>query len=174
MPFNGTNVTRSFLNYLLDTSILRHMKTSIITLAITLITAGTMLTGCLKSDKNIENAQNKVQDAENNVAQAKHELNQAINDSIQEFKKAAQDKIILYEKNIAEFKIKLENDKKAGKAKYEKKLTELEQKNSDMKKKLVEYKEEGKEAWESFRTTFSHDMDELGNSISNFFSNEKR
>ena len=31
-----------------------------------------------------------------------------------------------------------------------------------MKKKMDDYKAEGKEQWEAFKTEFSHDMDELG------------
>ena len=54
---------------------------------------------------------------------------------------------------------------KKDKAKYEKKLAELEQENSDMKKKLEDYKEEGKDNWRKFQTEFSHDMDKLGKEI---------
>jgi hypothetical protein len=52
-------------------------------------------------------------------------------------------------------------------------VTKLEQKTADMKKNLKEYKEEGKEQWESFKTKFNRNMDDLGQSISNFFSSEK-
>ncbi len=31
-----------------------------------------------------------------------------------------------------------------------------------MKKKMENYKEEGKDKWEIFKAEFSHDMDELG------------
>ena len=44
----------------------------------------------------------------------------------------------------------------------EKKIDELEQKNSELKKRLDDYKADGKEKWEKFKAEFSHDMDELG------------
>ena len=34
--------------------------------------------------------------------------------------------------------------------KFEKKLTELEQKNSDIKKRLEKYKDEGQDKWTSY------------------------
>lgn len=37
-----------------------------------------------------------------------------------------------------------------------------------MKKKMDEYRVEGKDKWELFKTEFGKDMDELGESISNF------
>ena len=38
----------------------------------------------------------------------------------------------------------------------------LEVKNSDMRMRMDNYKEDGKDNWETFKTEFSHDMDELG------------
>ncbi|MFN0047523.1 MAG: hypothetical protein ACKVOU_00200 [Cytophagales bacterium] len=34
-----------------------------------------------------------------------------------------------------------------------------------MKKKMDDYKEDGKENWEKFKTEFNHDMDEIGNAF---------
>ena len=36
-----------------------------------------------------------------------------------------------------------------------------------MKRKMDDYKEEGKEKWETFKTEFTHDMDELGTAFKN-------
>ena len=38
----------------------------------------------------------------------------------------------------------------------------MEQKNTDMKKRMDEYKADGKEQWKKFKAEFSRDMDELG------------
>ena len=80
----------------------------------------------------------------------------------------AEEKIDANEKSIAEFKARIAKEKRENRAKYEKKLAGLEQKNSDMKKKLDEYKEDGKEKWTSFKNEFSHDMDELGKALKGF------
>jgi hypothetical protein len=80
----------------------------------------------------------------------------------------AEEKINNYEKVIAEFKARITRETKEDLAIYEKKLAELEQKASDMKKKLVEYKEEGKEQWDSFKLKFNNDLEELGKALKNF------
>lgn len=79
----------------------------------------------------------------------------------------AKEKINSYEKSIGELKARISNETKENLAKYENKLAELEQKTSDMKKKLEEYKEEGKEKWDSYKLKFNHDMDELGKALKN-------
>ena len=38
----------------------------------------------------------------------------------------------------------------------------------DMKNKLDDYKTEGKENWEIFKSEFSNDMDELGKAFNDF------
>ena len=108
------------------------------------------------------------------MAGAKHELDRTIRDSIREFKKELRVKFILYEKRIAEFKTRIENDKNENKVKYGNNLAALERKNTEMKRKLEDYRDEEKEAWDTFKSAFSHDMDDLGNSISNFFSNDQQ
>ncbi len=45
------------------------------------------------------------------------------------------------------------------------KIAELDSKNTDMKRKLDNFKANGKDNWETFKTEFSHDMDELGNAF---------
>jgi len=80
----------------------------------------------------------------------------------------AEEKISSYEKSIGELKARIANGTKENLAKYEKKLVELEQKTSDMKKKLEEYKEEGKDKWDAFKLKFNHDLDELGKALKGF------
>jgi len=59
-------------------------------------------------------------------------------------------------------------------ADYEKNLNELEQKNKNLKMKMAEYQDSGKDNWESFKREFNHDMDELGKSLKNFTDNNKK
>jgi len=144
------------------------MKKTILTLAVTLFIAGTVLTGCQSPNKKVENAQANVQDAKGNVVEANQELDKAINDSVQQFRKDAEAKIIAHNKSIADFKARIANQKMEIKAKYEKQIADLEQKNSDMKKELDNFKAEGKEKWEAFKIKFKHDLDELGKSMKAF------
>jgi len=145
------------------------MKKTILILAITVFMAGTMLISCQSSADKVKNAQDKVQDANNKVVIANQELNQAIKDSVQQFKKESEEQIIANEKSIAEFKAKIAKEKKENRALYQKRLAELEQQNSDMKKRLEEFREDGKENWISFRNKFNHDMEEIGKSFHDFW-----
>jgi hypothetical protein len=52
-------------------------------------------------------------------------------------------------------------------------LADLEQKASEIKKKVHEYKEEGKEKWAVYNDKFNHDLDELGKALKNFMVKSK-
>ncbi len=144
------------------------MKNSILFMAVTVFMAVTIFTSCQSSAKKVENAQQNVKEEKGNVVEAKQELNQALKDSIQQFKKESAEKISDYDNSIAELKATIVKGKKETKAKYEKELAVLEQKNNDMKKKLDDYKEEGSDKWAIFKREFNHDMDELGKSLKGF------
>ena len=52
-------------------------------------------------------------------------------------------------------------------------MAEFEQKNNDMKRKLEDYKEEGIEQWNSFKSEFKKDLDELGKALKNLTVDNK-
>ena len=98
--------------------IIKGMKNTILTLAVTVFMAGAILSGCKSSAEKVENARGKVQGAKDQVVEATKELNQALNDSIQQFRKESEEKIITHEKIIAEFKAKIAKEKEETKEKY--------------------------------------------------------
>ena len=142
------------------------MRNKISTFTFALFLAGTILTSCQSSSEKVKNAQEDVQEAKMQVTEAQQDLNQALQDSIQQFKTETNLVISANEKRIAAFKLKIENGNKATKAKYEKAVAELEQKNSELKMKLEEYKEEGDNKWQKFKSEFKSDMNKLGKAIS--------
>lgn len=134
------------------------MKKTIFILAVTSFIAGAILTSCQSSEKKVENAQNEVAKANDNLDKA----NQEYLADIEDYRKVIIDKIDANNKSIAEFKLRINKEKKEAREDYKQRIADLEQKNSDIKKKLDDYKAEGKENWENFKTEFNHDMDELG------------
>lgn len=134
------------------------MKTSIVALAAAAFITGSILTGCNTPVEKVENAQNNVIEANKDLDKANEEYLADITN----YRKETADKIAANEKSIAGFKARAAHEKKDTKADYKKKIAELEQKDSDMKKRMDDYKVEGKEKWELFKAEFSHDMDELG------------
>lgn len=120
--------------------------------------AGVVLTSCNTPAQKVENA-------EDNVAQAHDALDKANKEyeaDMESYRMETADKIAINQKNIADFKARIEHEKKDAQAAYRKKVAALEQKNSDLKMKLDNYKAEGKENWRKFKIEFNRDMEELG------------
>jgi len=110
----------------------------------------------------------KVNKAENDVTKANQELENANKEyeaDVAKYKLETDEKIAANQKSILEFNARIANEKAATKAAYQKKLAELEQKENDLKKKMHDYKMEGKENWIIFKTEFNRDMEELGKAL---------
>jgi len=139
------------------------MKKSILAMAAFTCIAGAIVTSCNTSADRVENAQE-------NVIQANKDLDQANQEylaDIENYRVETASRIAANEQAIADFNAGLEHERKAVRAEHKRKIAELEQKNREMKMKMDNYKEEGKENWEKFKTEFSHDMDELGKAFKN-------
>lgn len=129
-----------------------------------------LLSGC-------ESSQNKVDDAQNEVTEANEALEAANAEYLADVEAYRQEKARLIAANdssIVVLKSRIASEKKDVKTDYEKEIAELEQKNKDLKMKMADYKDEGKERWESFKQEFSHDMDELGNALKDLTVNNKK
>ncbi|GAB2616780.1 hypothetical protein GCM10027035_11430 [Emticicia sediminis] len=107
----------------------------------------------------------KVEDAKTDVVEANKELDDANVEymaDMAKYKTETAEKIAANEVIIKDFNTRIASQKKDAQVEYRQKVAELEQKNTDMKKKMDDYKLDGKENWEKFKTEFNHDMDELG------------
>lgn len=129
-----------------------------------------ILTSCDNTAQNVTDAKSDVKEAKLNLDKA----NTKYEEEIEQFKKEAADKIAANEKSLAEFKARKEADKKAIEADYNKKTDAIEQKNSDLKKKMDDFKFEGAEKWELFKADFNDSVNELGNALSNLTGNDKK
>ena len=141
--------------------------------ALTGIVASMILTGCNSPAKKLENARDKVEEANEGVIEANKDLNSAQYDSVQLFKKEAEEKIAANEKSIVDFKTRIAYQKAVDKIKYEKQIADLDQKNGDMRKSLADYQQQGKDKWVAFKHKFSHDMNELGKAFKQFTVSSK-
>ncbi len=144
--------------------LIQKMKSSKLLTLCTVLGFFIFLTSC-------DNAAQKVAKAEENVTDAQKDLQIAEGEylaDVENYRLLAADKIAANEKSIMEFNARIEKEKKEVRTDYRAKIKELELRNSDMKKKMDDYKLEGKDKWELFKTEFGKDMDNLGESISNF------
>jgi hypothetical protein len=134
------------------------MKQKILVItAFTIITTAIFIS-CSSSSEKVQNAENNVDKAKMELATAKAEYQKEIDD----FKTINSNNIAANEQNISDFNLRIETEKDVVKADYKKKIAELEAKNTDMKKRMADYKEDGKENWEIFKVKFNRDMDQLG------------
>lgn len=134
------------------------MRKSILRLTACIFVIGATLIGCNTSSEKVDNAEKNVLKAQEYLA------------DVENYRKETADKIAANDKSIAEFKARIADEKIDAQIAYQKKIIALEQKNSDLKKRIDGYKAESKEQWELFKAEFSKDMDELGTAFVNFFS----
>ncbi len=131
------------------------MKKRIHTLSIIMVI--TILVSCSSPSQKVENAKADLNDA-------KQEQQDSIAD-YESFKQQSEERIANNEKIIADFKASKVANKKAITVSEQRMIDELEQRNINMRKKIIDYKENGKDKWEEFKAEFGHDMDELGEAL---------
>ena len=140
------------------------MKKLIFTLSATLMLTGAIFTSCNTAAEKLENAEDKSIKADEDFNNAKEEYLA----DIDKFKTETNAKIDANKQMIADFKVKIVSSKKDAQVYYQEQIVILEQKNIAMKAKLDTYQVSGKDNWESFKTEFSKDMNDLGEAFKNF------
>jgi phosphoenolpyruvate-protein kinase (PTS system EI component) len=119
----------------------------------------------------------KVEQADANVAEAKKDLVQAQNEyavELSNFKQETDKTISANEKKIYDIRIRMEKDKMSAKEEYKSLISELEQKNSALKQRMDSYQDESQVQWDLFKTEFNKDMNDLQESLNNFFVVNKK
>lgn len=124
-----------------------------------LLAAVGLLTACNSPDQKMENAQSEVVDESNRELE---QTNREYLADMDQYREEVANRIAANDSTITALKTQMVNETGDVKTANEKQLAVLEQKNSDMKKKLADYKGEGKEQWETFKTAFDREMNTLG------------
>jgi hypothetical protein len=125
---------------------------------------------CNSSTKKVEKAEERLEDANKDLQIA----NEEYIEEIETYRLQSATRFTDNEKNIDEFNQRIEAKKKDVTEAYKIKVAELNKKNSDLKKKIADYKSTTKENWESFKTEFNHDLDELGEALKDFTVKNKK
>lgn len=87
---------------------------------------------------------------------------------MEEFKLEFQETMKAVNQNIDAIRKGFEADKAKMKENSKEMFAELEQKKDKLNARLSEYKDEGLEKWEAFKTEFKRDVDQLGKAIKDF------
>jgi predicted nucleic acid-binding Zn-ribbon protein len=129
-------------------------------------TAGALFASCEKT------TEQKLDSTKQTISDAKVDLKDAQADYRAEwvtFKSESEKTIAANETKIDAFKEKMDKAGTRTKAKYNKDVAVLEQKNRDLKKKLDEYSDAGQDKWEQFKANFTHDLDGVGKTMTDLF-----
>src|ERR1039458_8245779 len=142
------------------------MKNKIIGIAVIVSMAGTLSVGCGKtSEQKVEIIKENARDAQRSW----HDAQTEYSSDWQTFERESDQAIDANEKRIDAFKEKMDKAGFKVRAKYDKDVAALEQKNHDMKTKLKKYEDEGPIKWEEFKTNFKHDMDGMDKTMKDLF-----
>jgi len=142
------------------------MKRAILTISALTIVLVVLLTGCNPSHQRVQDAEDAVIEAEEALKVA----NQEYLDEMAAFREETNRKLTSNEQVIADLKLQAASKKAAIRVEYQRKIDELETWNNNVKKRLADYNEEGKENWEQFKVDFSRDLAALGEALKNFGS----
>ena len=132
-------------------------------ITISFIVIGVMLIGCF------ENSEKSKQDIKENIKE-----NEAYKLEMDEYRFRIAEQITTNENSIIAFRSRIANQKKEARADYEKKINDLNNKNTDLKMRLDAFNADNKESWELFKVEFGRDMDELGNALRDFTINSQK
>ena len=120
-----------------------------------------MLAGCESSTAKV--AQDKEDAALDKQDQVLSQKN--ADADCQKFRAESAARVIKNSQIIADFKIRIMTGEKAMKARYQKRLNELEKKNNDLGNKLEQYSETGMDERKIFISKWDHDMGRLVKSL---------
>lgn len=140
------------------------MKKILICLSVILFITTSVFISCSTPEQKVEKAENNVKEANRKLDLA----NANYTNDIELYKKETGKRIIENSKIIADFNLRIDSKKQNAKDKYDKEITTLSQKNTDLQKRLQDYNANGNTKWQIFKNEFNAEMNALANSIRTF------
>jgi len=142
------------------------MKKSIFVITTLTILSVFVTLACDRASNDMERAETTVIEAERDLEIAQTEIEAEVQIYRQE---TAND---IMENNLAIAKIKedIKDEDAETKAAYEVRIADLERTNKDLKRQIDNYSITNRDHWDEFKKDFRSSMDDLGNSLGDFFS----
>ncbi len=147
-------------------------------LLLSIIVGTSVFAGCSTSEEKVDAAQEEVVEANENLNEAEEDAkleNQKVA-SAEEWKAFKQETELQINENeaqITRLKSKMNQPGKIFDNLYAKKINGLEEKNSELRSRMNAY-EKKQSDWESFKTEFNHDLNELGTALKDLTVNNKK
>ena len=120
---------------------------------------------CDRSHDRMESAQTSVIEAERDVDIAKSEIEA----DVQIYRLEAANDFRENNLAIADINRKIQDEDTETREAYEVKIAELERTNRDLKRQIDNYRATSRDHWNEFKSDFSSSMDDLSNSLDDFF-----
>lgn len=141
------------------------------------VSAGTILSlllvmGCQSAAEQNESAQKKVEAAKTDLKNAQEDaykasVKAATAEQWKEFKTLTEAQIKENDATIANLRVKIKSANATMQVDYNNRIDILAEKNTQLKKRMDEYSGNQTD-WETFKSEFSHDMNELGKALKGF------
>jgi cell division protein FtsL len=127
------------------------------------------LASCNSSAEKVDNAEEALLEA----AQDLDDANAEYLEDVENFRIETRERIDANNQSIIEFNARIDSQKKEAREAYKQDIADLEAQNTDMQKRMDDYKADSQENWSQFKEEFSKDMNDLGTAFTNFFTNDK-
>jgi len=121
---------------------------------------------CDRSSDKMERAQTDVIEADRDLEIAQSEIEA----DVQIYRQKTATDIRNNNLTISNIKDRIQNEDQDTRAAHQTRISELEKENNDLKRKIDNYRVTNRNNWDMFKDDFTSSMDELGNSLDNFFS----
>ncbi|MDZ4149204.1 MAG: hypothetical protein U1C58_13015 [Flavobacteriaceae bacterium] len=153
------------------------MKKSIFILALaTIAVFGTFAVGCKSAAQKNEAARLNVIEANKDlkVAQIDAKEQKRVNaEEWKAFKLDSEAKIKSNETLIAELKVKMNEPGNKPDAHYQKRILNIEERNTELKIRMSDYENDPNRDWDTFKREFNRDMSAIGKAFSDLTTNNK-
>ena len=155
--------SRNYINH--QTQLFMKYSIGILT-TVTLFAAFVVL-GCDSSSNEMERAETSVIEAERDYEIAKTEVEA----DLRKFKVEKESRIAENEQNIEEIKLEINNESNSElRSNHQQRLDRHVATNRQLKRELDNYNVSDRNNWNNFKNNFETRMDDLGDSLNNFFS----
>jgi tRNA U55 pseudouridine synthase TruB len=142
------------------------MKKTIFVITVLSLLSVFTIQGCDSSSSDLENAETALIEAERDLEIAKSEIEAEVGIYRQEI---ATD-IRKNNQSIVEIKKKIEGESAEMKAAHDVRIETLERANTDLKRRIDNFSVTDRDNWSDFKDQFTQEMDDLGQSLDDFFS----
>lgn len=131
--------------------------------------------GCEKTpEKRIEHAEQDLHDAKKEIREAIKDVQTAYKDEWHTFQFDMEAKLRDNEYRINELKRQMVKTHAKTKMQFDKEIETVEQRNENLKQRLAEYRDKGKEEWENFKKEFAGEVETIQKSLSDLAESGKK